>query len=148
MWGIKVTEKFAEEANEAKRRKSKNIEKQRNLSGERVGEQKATEKKAKKRILWNTQLRNSKCLTFVFYFYQLEAATREENENKFSYDSVRWLWRVCQQRNCELDLLPTLSAMHFRAWCRESLAVALLPWSFYRRGSHLRAVEHSSFAFV
>lgn len=65
-----MTEKFAEEARKSERNKIKNIEKQRNL---KVRE-KEREKNEKKNILWNTQLRNSKCLTFVFYFYQLETA--------------------------------------------------------------------------
>lgn len=45
--------------------------KQRKPQSERVG--------ARKNILWSTQLRNSKCLTFVFYFYQLETGERNEN---------------------------------------------------------------------
>ena len=51
-------------------------------NSEASNEQREKEKKIKKKIYVkkNTQLRNSKCLTFVFYFYQ--------KTKTFSYDSL------------------------------------------------------------
>lgn len=64
-----------------KRRRNKKYWKTAKPQSERVGE------KNKKNILWSTQLRNSKCLTFVFFFYQ----SRTDEEWRGPFNLIRGL---------------------------------------------------------
>lgn len=114
-------------------RRSKNIEKQRNLKQWESGREK------KKRILWSTQLRNSKCLTFVFYFYQLGRRWELRRTKTFSCD----FWGPWRGQTDESWELENRRRMHFGACCRKVWPSHCCHGAFLRGGAHLCAVEHS-----